>query len=242
MQDISIPSMFNLLRQPLGFLELTRLIKNYSELIKLPKGNKEVVLVWPGFGTGDQFTSLLRLYLKKLNYQVHGWGLGFNHGNAHTLFPKVQKQVEHWAHKSGQAISIIGWSLGGFMAREIARDNPDKVKQVITLGSPVVGGPKYSALSHIYRWMGHDLDDIEKNIDKRNEKLIQVPVTAIYSKSDGVLAWQICVDTLHKHVIHHEVKTSHLGLGFAPEVYQIIAETLAKKRQSQKKKKSSNKN
>ncbi len=229
MQKIITPSLFSLIRQPVGFLELTRLLWNYSDLMKQPLGHGEIVLVWPGFGTNDQFTSLLRFFFKKLNYQVYGWGLGVNHGDALKLFPKVKKQVKYWAEKSGQAINIIGWSMGGFMARETAREIPKNVSQVITIGSPVIGGPKYSAVSKIYRWMGHNLDEIEKKIEKRNKKPIQVPITAIYSKSDGVLAWEICVDTLHKHVVHYEVKTSHLGLGFSPEVYKIIAKSLLKK-------------
>ena len=123
---------------------------------------------------------------------------------------------------------LIGWSLGGYLAREAARERPQAAHQVITLGSPVVGGPKYTAVAGAYLRRGIDLDVIEAEVAARNRQPLDTPVTAVYSRSDGVVAWQACIDRHSTNVEHVEVETTHLGLGFSPEVFQIIAERLAR--------------
>jgi hypothetical protein len=99
---------------------------------------------------------------------------------------------------------------------------------VITLGSPVVGGPKYTAVAGAYRRQGIDLDAIEAEVAARNRQPLETPVTAVYSRSDGVVAWQACIDRHARNVEHVEVETTHLGLGFSPDVFRIIAERLAR--------------
>ena len=97
----------------------------------------------------------------------------------------------------------------------------------ITLGSPVVGGPKYTTVGGLYASRGYDLDEIEAAVEKRNRTPIRVPVTAIYSRSDGVVAWEACIDRQGPNVEHVEVDTTHLGLGLSAEVYRIIARRFA---------------
>ena len=101
------------------------------------------------------------------------------------------------------------------------------MSRVITLGSPVIGGPKYTAVADVYRRQGYDLDAIEAGVADRERIPPQVPVTAIYSKTDGIVAWRACIDSQNGNIEHVEVRTTHLGLGFAPGVYRVIAQRMA---------------
>ncbi len=216
-----------LLRQGRGLLELPRLLWAFPDLARQPRGRGEAVLVLPGYGAGDASTLVIQGFLRFLGYRVRGWGLGRNTGAVPVLLPRVVQRVAEVAREAEQRVRLVGWSLGGYLAREAARERPDIVRQVITLGTPTVGGPKYTAVAGVYRRRGVDLDAIEAAVDARNRTPLEVPVTAIYSRSDGVVAWKACIDRINPNVSHIEVRTTHLGLGFAPEVYRIIAESLA---------------
>jgi fermentation-respiration switch protein FrsA (DUF1100 family) len=127
-------------------------------------------------------------------------------------------------------VRVIGWSLGGYLAREAARERPDLVERVITLGAPVVGGPTYTASAPMYRRRGYDLDEIAASVLEREDLPIQAPIYAIYSRTDGVVSWRASIDTFdNAHVEHHEVAASHLGMISSPRVYRLIAELLAKR-------------
>lgn len=224
---IRAPSAAGLLGESRGLLEFPRLLARFPALAAEPKGNGSRVLVLPGYGAGDGSTSVLRTYIGFLGYRPRAWGLGRNRGDVPELIPQVVRKLQALAAREGAPIALIGWSLGGYLAREAARECPDSVSQVITLGSPVVGGPKYTALADTYRRRGIDLDDIEAEVEARNARPLQTRVTALYSRSDSVVAWRACIDRHGKNVDHVEVNTTHLGLGFSPDVYQIIARRLA---------------
>jgi pimeloyl-ACP methyl ester carboxylesterase len=184
------------------------------------------VIVLPGFGAGDGSTAALRSYLRVQGHRASGWRLGTNRGDVAKLLPRVTERVERVARSAGGPVALVGWSLGGVLARETARDRPDLVSRVITLGSPVIGGPKYTAVAAFYRSQGIDLDAIEAEVAARDATPIRTPITAIYSRSDGVVSWRACIDGRNPAVEHVEVMTSHLGLGFSPEVYAIVAARL----------------
>ena len=131
--------------------------------------------------------------------------------------------------QTGRNIVLIGWSLGGYIAREVARDLPDVIEQVITLGSPVVGGPKYTATGRYFARQGADLDWIEAMIEKREVNPISQRVTMIYSKSDGIVAWPAAIDRFNRNVEHIEVNGSHIGMAFNPSVWSRITEALEQK-------------
>jgi hypothetical protein len=101
------------------------------------------------------------------------------------------------------------------------------VRQVITLGTPVVGGPKYTVVARTFHRQGIDVDAIEAEIELRNQVALYTPVTAIYSRQDAVVSWEACIDRDASNVEHIEVRTTHLGFGFSPDVYKIIAKRLA---------------
>jgi pimeloyl-ACP methyl ester carboxylesterase len=227
MDALTAPPPLGLFREALGVLELPRLLLNAPDLAAQPKGSGQPVVLLPGYGAGDASTALLRLYLRYLGYNACGWGLGINTGDVPALIPRAAQLVAAIAAKTRQPVRLIGWSLGGYLAREAARERPAEVSRVITLGSPVIGGPKYTAVADVYRRQGYDLDAIEAGVADRERVPLQVPVTAIYSKTDSVVAWRACIDSQNRNIEHVEVRTTHLGLGFAPDVYRAIAQRLA---------------
>jgi pimeloyl-ACP methyl ester carboxylesterase len=184
-------------------------------------------MILPGYGAGDTSTIFLKCYLRFLGYRARGWGLGRNTGNARGLLPQIVKRTDSLAQRSRRKVHLIGWSFGGYLARELARERADLVGRVITLGTPVVGGPKYTVVADSFRRLGIDVDAIAAEVEKRNAVALCAPVTAIYSRQDAIVAWQACIDRSAPNVEHVEVRTTHFGFGFSPEVYKIIAQRLA---------------
>lgn len=227
-EPITAPHPLGLLGEARGLLELPNLLLRAPSLVRQPRGRGEPVLVLPGFGAGDASTAVLRAYLRFLGYQAHHWGLGRNRGDVPVLLPRVVSRLERLAQRTGRSVALVGWSLGGYLAREAARERPEAAQLVITLGTPVVGGPKYTALAEIYRRQGVDLDAVEAEVEARNRTPLATPVTAFYARGDGVVAWQACIDRHTPGVEHVEVATTHLGLGFSPQVFAAIARRLAR--------------
>src|SRR5512143_2140435 len=129
------PRPSGMIREVRVLLELPRLLFRFPVLARQPKGCGQPVLVLPGYGAGDVSTALLQGYLRFLGYRVRGWGRGRTHGEVQTLMPRVLKRLISLARKSGQEVTLVGWSLGGYLAREAARERPDLVQRVITLGT-----------------------------------------------------------------------------------------------------------
>ena len=227
MSELKTPSFLAAARETLSGLEFVRLVMAFPELSAQARGHGEPVLVLPGLGASDASTFPLRRYLAWLGYDPQGWNLGRNTGNVREMLPQVADQVRQLKEQAGNPIDIIGWSLGGVIAREVARDYPDSIRQVVTMGSPVVGGPKYTSFRRFYERQGLDLEEIEARIAAREARPITVPVTSIYSKRDGIVGWQAAIDRHNAQVEHIEVRATHLGLGLSPEVFMIIARKLA---------------
>ena len=228
LEEIVPPAPSGLFREMRGLFELPRLIFNLPALTRLPRGAGEPVLVLPGYRVGDATTVLLRNYLRFLGYRVRGIGGRKKIEEVPQLMVRVLKRLVSLSRRSGQPVQIVGWSLGGYLAREAARERPDLVHQVITLGTPVIGGPKYTVVARAMRRRGIDVDAIVAEIEMRNKIALTTPVTAIYSRIDAVVAWEACIDRDCENVEHIEVGTTHVGLGFSAEVYRIIAERLAR--------------
>lgn len=224
------PSRRASLLEGLTAFEPARFAANSLRVARQPRGDGRAVVVLPGFGAGDGSTAPMRGYLRSLGYDALGWGLGRNGGDVQALTVAMLGRVDRLAERAGTKVPLIGWSLGGVIAREVARERPDLVEQVITFGSPVVGGPKYTRVGEVYRRRGANLDQIEAIVDQRNRRPITVPVTAIYTRTDGIVAWRACIDRLSPDVEHVEVRTTHLGLGVHHEVFIEVASRLANPR------------
>lgn len=184
------------------------------------------VILLPGFGAGPRSMRVMEAFLRRRGHRPRDWGLGLNTGDARQLRTRLKRVVEESLAAHGEPVELVGWSLGGYIAREYAREHPQGVRKIVTLGSPVVGGPRYTATADWYRSQGHDLAEIERAIKDRYAVPLQVPVTAIYSKRDGIVAWQACIDQWSPNVRHVEVSETHVGLGFAPRVLAIVADEI----------------
>ncbi|HAK52869.1 MAG TPA: hypothetical protein DCM54_13340 [Gammaproteobacteria bacterium] len=226
MEALAPPAKKRIVIEALTFLEFFRLVLSAPTLLRQPRGNREQVLVFPGFGASNASTSLLRRYLRYLNYDVKGWNEGTNTGDVETLIATLARFVTNQAHQQGTTITLIGWSLGGYLAREVARKLPTRVNHVFTLGSPVTGGPKYTRAGPVYERRGFDLDDIERAVFEREVIPLRVPVTALYSRRDGVVDWRACIDDRSGMTEHVDVTTTHLGFGFSAAVFMTLARRL----------------
>ncbi|GAA6136865.1 alpha/beta hydrolase [Arenicella sp. 4NH20-0111] len=228
-ETITKPSFIDVAKEFLTPLELARLALSAPTLSKQPKVDGIPVLVIPGLGADDLSTIVLRGYLNWLGYSSFGWGLGRNVGNLQESISNASVVLEQKYELGGlQPISIVGWSLGGVIARELARNKPQLIKQIITLGSPVVGGPKYTTFGRFYRASQVQLNSIEAKVEQREKRPISVPLTAIYSRSDGVVGWQASIDSVNSQTEHLEVNATHLGLGISAEVFKILAQQLSR--------------
>jgi pimeloyl-ACP methyl ester carboxylesterase len=181
------------------------------------------VILLPGFGAGPRSMRLMESFLRRRGHRVRDWGLGRNDGDARKLRAQLTRVVEESIASHGEPVVLVGWSLGGYIAREYAREHAEQVRRVVTLGSPVIGGPRYTATARWYRSQGHDLEAMERAVAARYATPIRVPVTAVYSRRDGIVAWQACIDRWSPDVRHVEVSETHVGLGFAPRVLAIVA-------------------
>jgi pimeloyl-ACP methyl ester carboxylesterase len=224
-RNIQAPGPGALLNELFTPVQFPLLFAQAPRLAAAPKGRGERVLVWPGFGAGNVSTLPLRNYLSFLGYRAEGWRLGRNNGDVLAMLELLNAELDEV--DPGSPVSLVGWSLGGYLAREVARDRPDRVRRVITLGSPVIGGPKYTAVARMFARETGALDEIEALVDARYDRPLEVPVTAIFSKSDGVVAWQACIDERSPNVEHVEVVSSHAGLGISAAAYRILADRLA---------------
>lgn len=198
-------------------------------LMKAPKGDGHSVLVLPGFVAGDTSTDPLRRYLKFLGYDAHGWELGRNLGPL-AIGRQGERLMERFLEVAKTAtgkVSLVGWSLGGVMARELSKRVPDQVRQVITLGSPFTGDPFASKPTKFYQAVtGETGEDFADRL-KASTVPPPMPSTAIYSKADGVVAWQNCVEIDAPTTDNIEVYGSHCGLGVNPSVLFAVADRLA---------------
>jgi pimeloyl-ACP methyl ester carboxylesterase len=191
-----------------------------------PKGHGQPVLVVPGFATGDCWTSKLRNFIVSIGYHAKGCELRGIGGQVSDLIPMLIRQTERFARELNARVRLVGWSLGGHLAREVARDRPDLVEKVITLGTPVVGGPMYTAAARILRRRGYDIEAMAAEVSQRQQTPIQVPIAAVFSRIDGVVTWEACIDYENRNVEHFEVTSSHLGLIFNSDVYRLVAAVL----------------
>ncbi len=201
-------------------------------LMNAPRGDGHGVIVYPGFLGSDISTAPMRRLLKSLGHDVHGWGLGRNTGPKQDVIDRALQRIRALAQQSGRNVSLVGWSLGGVYARELAKLAPDVVRQVVTLGSPFVvppGGPSAATnAKRLYQFVSRRQQHMKPDRDAMKQAP-PVPTTSIYSRSDGVVAWQCSVqdksDGAQTESI--EVTASHMGLGFNPVALYALADRLA---------------
>jgi len=192
----------------------------------VPKGDGHPVLVFPGFMASDASTRPLRHFLKNRGYDVHGWGQGANLGPREGVLERMHDTLARLHASTGRKVSLIGWSLGGIYAREVARAAPERVRQVISLGSPLYGEPHTSSnVWHAYKWVS-GRSRIQPG--DRGDGPPPVPTTSIYTRSDSIVGWGCCVEKQGPRTDNIEINTaSHTGLGVNPLVLYVIGNRLA---------------
>jgi pimeloyl-ACP methyl ester carboxylesterase len=198
------------------------------------RGDRHPVLVLPGFLAGDPSTAPLRSILRSQGYWTHGWRLGRNLGPTPEVVDGLVERLDALYERERRPVSLIGWSLGGIYARRLARHSPERVRQVITLGSPfrIVGTGARSAVSGMYDrlrpthavGLEHVVDG---DADVPADVPAEVPVTAIYTRTDGIVRWWQCIESVGERRENIEVRGSHTGLGFNPAVVYAISDRLA---------------
>lgn len=195
----------------------------------LPQGDNHPVLVFPGFLSSSRATHPLRKYLADLGYRSHRWKLGYNMGYSFKLHYGMRDRVTELVERYGEKISLVGWSLGGVYARELAREMPDIVRQVITMGSPFRGHPSSSNVHKIFNMFSEvSYEEMPESFLQHMAHAPPVPTTALYTRGDGVVAWQSTVEVSDRYDVENiHVGGAHLGLGFNPRVLLALADRLA---------------
>jgi pimeloyl-ACP methyl ester carboxylesterase len=199
---------------PRALSEIASLMPAAPFLYQAPRGDGHPVLVLPGLGASDTSTTVLRGFLSSLGYRTHPWNLGTNRGPSmpNLLTNLGQRLEEVFAAAGERKVSFVGWSLGGVYARLLAHHHPRKVRQVITLGSPFAAGTRSAAIPA--RLLA-------------GEPLPDIPSTAVFSKTDAVVPWQMATQQPTEIAENVEVYASHIGLGFNPAVLYAAADRLA---------------
>ena len=212
--------------------EVASLMAAAPFLYQAPRGDGHPVLVMPGYGADDRSTTVIRGFLSAMGYSTHPWNLGTNRGPA---MPDLRAELarrldEVFVDADERTVSLVGWSQGGVYARLLAHMYPDKVRQVTTLGSPFAGSPRSTSLYPLVRnRSGVPLEQSPSNRLRllAGEPLPGIPSTAIFSKTDGIVPWQIATHPTTEIAENIEVYASHLGLGFNPAVLYAVADRLA---------------
>ena len=196
-------------------------------LARAPHGDGHPVLVLPGMGATDRSTAPMRGFLAGLGYQVHGWRLGRNMPTPVVIDALRNRFAELYQRHGGVPMSLVGWSLGGIYAREIAAIRPDTVREVITLGSPFQDVPgEESHPAALIRALRPDLAR-RRGVNRPGQGPLRIPSTAIFSRTDGIVPWRAARNIDGPFAESIEVVSSHVGLGHHPGVLWAVADRLA---------------
>lgn len=194
----------------------------------VPRGDGQPVLILPGLTAGDSSTVSMRRFLKTKGYPTYGWKMGLNLGPRPGVEQGLIDLVENLADKYDRKVSIVGWSLGGIYARQLGKMMPKLIRQVISMGSPFGGSPRATNAWRVYEMAsGQSSHDGERHMGGAISAPAPVPSTAIYSKTDGICAWQNCIEEKSEIAENIEVRGSHCGLGHHPAAVYAVADRLA---------------
>ncbi len=193
---------------------------------KLPSGDGHPVLVFPGLGANDYSTAPLRSFLESLGYVAYPWEQGFNFGPREGVLERCQSEADAIFKRHQRAVSLIGWSLGGIYARETAKALAPQTRSVITLGTPFTGNMKATNAWRFYQMVSHQ-GETDPQLIEQIRIAPPVPTTSIYSRTDGVVAWQCSINVEGPITENIEVSASHIGMGMNPLAHFAIADRLA---------------
>lgn len=226
--DITAPALRLLVQEMRAPLEMAKFWLAAKRLPDLPRGDGHAVMLVPGFGTGDEALRPLARVLERLGYAAYGWGEGRNLGMRPRVKQNLAQRLQALNERHDGPVSLIGWSLGGVFVREMARAQPERVRRVITLGSPINGHPAANNMMLLFRLANRGRPvKLDMEGFQRRKLAPPVPCTAIYSQSDGIVAWRACLEDAGDNTENLEVAGSHFGLGYNMEALKLIAERLS---------------
>jgi pimeloyl-ACP methyl ester carboxylesterase len=227
-QRLRPPSWLLMLAETRAMFEFNSSLLLSPLLMRAPRGDGHPVLALPGFLASDLSMAPMRRYLKELGYDAQAWNMGRNFGGVHSKRKALRELVSRIFESSGRKVSIVGWSLGGVYARDLALQAPDMVRAIITLGSPFADDIRATNATRLYEMLsGEGVDDIPE-IREAIAGDMPVPATSIYSRTDGIVNWRTSLLRPSATAENIEVHlASHIGLGVNPAALWAIADRLA---------------
>ena len=228
----SPPNRFWTFAEGRAMFELASFYASRPFLSSLPKGDGHAVLTLPGFMATNNSTRPMRSLLADLGYEAHGWDSGRNVRVNEELLTKLEAQLDRLAQDSGRKVSLIGWSLGGVLARELAKLMPEHVRQVVSLGSPITDDRNHTNAARLFKFFnGDEPEKLRGGQFQGLDIAPPVPTTSILTKTDGIVHWRGSVQHPHKTNGYPSenivVYASHCGLGVNPSVMIALADRLA---------------
>jgi dienelactone hydrolase len=223
------PGLGLLLAEMRGIFEFNASLMFSPLLMRAPKGDGHPVLALPGFLASDLSMAPMRRYLKELGYDAHAWNMGRNIGGISRMRAALRDRLAEIHESSGgRKVSIVGWSLGGVYARDLALQAPDMVRYVVTLGSPFANDVRATNATRLYEVLSGEAVDGDPELREAISGDLPVPTTSIYSRTDGVVNWQTCL--LRPSATSENIEVhlaSHVGLGVNPAALWAVADRLA---------------
>ena len=211
-------------------MEFATLLATFPALRRVRRADPHPVLVIPGFVAGDGSTSLMRLFLRRQGYWVHGWHLGRNLGPTPRVMAGLEQRLIQVSNRHHAPVSIVGWSLGGIYARMLAQRHPDLVRQVITLGSPFrLEEGDSTAFDPLWNRLAGSFTEEMRELRLEMHQELSMPSTAIFTKTDGVIDWRACLEFEGPRRESIEVMATHAGLAINPAVLVAVNDRLSRK-------------
>jgi len=184
------------------------------------------VLVLPGFTTDDLSTALLRRSLDRAGFHAYGWEQGFNLGFRVGLVEALERRIASISEREGRKVILLGWSLGGILARALGNRTPEKIAQVVSLGSPFSGDRHRNRAWRLYNLMNdHSVDDVPEGLDFQTKP--PVPTIAVWSASDGIVAPAAARGLGSESDLQIELDVTHFGYGGTADGVRQVVEMLA---------------
>jgi len=227
-QRLQPPSLFLMLAEARSLFELNSSLLLSPLLLRAPKGDGHPVLTLPGFLASDLSMAPMRRYLKELGYDTYAWKMGRNFGGVSSKRGALRDLLTGIHEQTGRKVSLVGWSLGGIYARDLALQLPDMVRAVITLGSPFANDIRATNATRLYEALSGEAVDDNPEIRQAIAGDLPVPATSVYSRTDGIVNWHTSLLRPSKTAENIEVHfASHIGLGVNPAALWAVADRLA---------------
>jgi pimeloyl-ACP methyl ester carboxylesterase len=222
------PGLFMMLAEARSLFEFNASLLLSPLLMRAPKGDGHPVLALPGFLASDLSMAPMRRYLKQLGYDSHAWKMGRNLGGIASRRNALKSLLTEIHTATGRKVSIVGWSLGGIYARDLALRSPEMVRSVITLGSPFANDVRATNATRLYEALSGETVEHNSELTQAIAGDLPVPVTSIYSRTDGIVNWRTSLlrpsDTAENIEVH---LASHIGLGVNAAALWAVADRLA---------------